>query len=135
MTLPAGMRWGWVLSGGDRSTRAGENKGFFLVGVESKVDIKLLEKTMIRARILNEMVPQAVALLDAASRPEIRHQAGKATLDIARMSYAEHGIDGTIEPFIDDVAAAYGWADLVICRAGALTISAFSSILVLCSSR
>jgi len=75
------------------------------------------------AMVLNETVPRAVALLDAAKRPEIRHQAGRATIDIARAAYAEHGVEATIEPFIDDVAAAYGWADIVICRAGALTIS------------
>ncbi|MFQ5634814.1 MAG: undecaprenyldiphospho-muramoylpentapeptide beta-N-acetylglucosaminyltransferase [Gammaproteobacteria bacterium] len=75
------------------------------------------------ARVLNETVPRAIALLDADRRPEIRHQAGKATIGTACDTYAELGIEAAIEPFIDDVAAAYAWADLAICRAGALTIS------------
>jgi UDP-N-acetylglucosamine--N-acetylmuramyl-(pentapeptide) pyrophosphoryl-undecaprenol N-acetylglucosamine transferase len=75
------------------------------------------------AQVLNETVPAALALLDPSRRPEVLHQAGKATIDVARAAYAEHGVDATIEPFIDDVAAAYAWADMAICRAGALTIS------------
>ncbi len=75
------------------------------------------------AKALNETVPQAIALLDENARPEILHQAGKATLDVARAAYAESGVDATIEPFIADVAAAYAWADIAICRAGALTVS------------
>jgi len=75
------------------------------------------------AMVLNDTVPRAVALLDAAKRPEIRHQAGRATLGLARAAYDEQQVAASIEPFIDDVAAAYGWADIVICRAGALTIS------------
>jgi len=75
------------------------------------------------AKALNETVPQAIALLDENARPEILHQAGKATLDVARAAYVESGVDATIEPFIADVAAAYAWADIAICRAGALTVS------------
>jgi len=75
------------------------------------------------AKALNETVPQAIALLDENARPEILHQAGKATIDVARAAYAESGVDATIEPFIADVAAAYAWADIAICRAGALTVS------------
>lgn len=75
------------------------------------------------AKALNETVPKAIALLDDNVRPEILHQAGKATIDVARAAYAESGVDATIEPFIADVAAAYAWADIAICRAGALTVS------------
>lgn len=75
------------------------------------------------ARVLNETVPRAVALLADERRPRIRHQAGKDALDMTRALYAELGIEAEIESFIDDVAGAYGWADMVICRAGALTIS------------
>jgi UDP-N-acetylglucosamine--N-acetylmuramyl-(pentapeptide) pyrophosphoryl-undecaprenol N-acetylglucosamine transferase len=75
------------------------------------------------AKALNETVPQAIALLDENARPEILHQAGKATIDVARAAYVESGVDATIEPFIADVAAAYAWADIAICRAGALTVS------------
>lgn len=75
------------------------------------------------ALILNQTVPRALALLPAERRPEIWHQAGIAGIGSARDIYAEHAIAGRLEPFIDDVAQAYAWADLVICRAGALTIS------------
>ena len=75
------------------------------------------------ARILNETVPAAVARLPGDIRPEIRHQAGEATLDVAEDGYARHQVTVQVMPFIDDMAAAYGWADLVLCRAGALTVS------------
>lgn len=74
------------------------------------------------ARALNEQVPQALALLSPAERPEVRHQAGR-TLDVAQRAYAANGVDASVEAFIDDMPAALGWADLVICRAGASTIA------------
>ena len=54
---------------------------------------------------------------------EIWHQAGSRHLDEARAHYRDVGVTARVEPFIDDMAAAYGWADLVVCRAGALTIA------------
>jgi len=71
---------------------------------------------------LNSMVPQALARVDRASRPEVWHQAGEKTLEQAKTAYRQQSVDARIEPFIDDMAGAYGWADLVICRAGALTV-------------
>ncbi len=78
------------------------------------------------ARRLNEVVPQAVALLsrNAEAPPfTIRHQAGEKLIDAARAAYAQAGVAGEVTPFIADMSAALGWADLVICRAGALTIA------------
>jgi len=75
------------------------------------------------AKALNEQVPQALALIPESQRPEVRHQAGERTLDIALAAYARAGVGADITAFIDDMAAAYAWADLVICRAGALTVS------------
>jgi UDP-N-acetylglucosamine--N-acetylmuramyl-(pentapeptide) pyrophosphoryl-undecaprenol N-acetylglucosamine transferase len=75
------------------------------------------------AQALNETVPRAISLIAADRRPEILHQAGRATIDVARQNYKEFGVDAKIESFIDDVAAAYAWADVAICRAGALTVS------------
>jgi UDP-N-acetylglucosamine--N-acetylmuramyl-(pentapeptide) pyrophosphoryl-undecaprenol N-acetylglucosamine transferase len=75
------------------------------------------------ARALNDTVPAAAALLPAASRPEIWHQAGESTLEVARRAYAEAGISARIEAFIAEMALAYAWADVVVCRAGALTIA------------
>ncbi len=75
------------------------------------------------AQALNETVPQAVALLDEAIRPVIRHQAGRNKDEMTQAVYDKSGVEGTITPFIEDMAEAYGWADLVICRSGALTVA------------
>jgi UDP-N-acetylglucosamine--N-acetylmuramyl-(pentapeptide) pyrophosphoryl-undecaprenol N-acetylglucosamine transferase len=75
------------------------------------------------AQVLNETVAPAVARLSAAMRPTIRHQAGERTLDAARSAYAASGVEAEVTPFIEDMAEAYAWADLVVCRAGALTVS------------
>jgi UDP-N-acetylglucosamine--N-acetylmuramyl-(pentapeptide) pyrophosphoryl-undecaprenol N-acetylglucosamine transferase len=79
------------------------------------------------AMSLNQAVPQALALLarsgGAAPRFEIRHQAGEKHLDSARAAYAGAGVVAEVTAFIADMAEAFGWADLVICRAGALTIA------------
>lgn len=75
------------------------------------------------ARILNTMVPLAIAALADDERPDVRHQCGERLHGEAVASWRAAGVDVTPEPFIDDMAAAYAWADLVICRAGALTIA------------
>jgi len=79
------------------------------------------------ALALNETVPAALALLPADMRPIVRHQTGDRTLGDARAAYGKHGIDAQLESFIEDMAAAYAWADLVICRAGALTVAELSA--------
>ena len=73
------------------------------------------------ARVLNEVVPAAIACL--SSRPEVWHQAGIRNIDDAVDHYRNANVTARVEPFIDDMAAAYEWADLVVCRAGALTIA------------
>ncbi len=75
------------------------------------------------ALALNRAVPAALAQLAAELRPVVRHQCGERTLDTARQAYADTGIDVELLPFIEDMAGAYAWADLVVCRAGALTIA------------
>jgi UDP-N-acetylglucosamine--N-acetylmuramyl-(pentapeptide) pyrophosphoryl-undecaprenol N-acetylglucosamine transferase len=80
------------------------------------------------ALALNRTVPAALALLAEDVRPAVRHQCGERTLDLARAAYAEHDVDVELLPFIDDMAAAYAWADLVICRAGALTIAELCAV-------
>ncbi|AOU99008.1 undecaprenyldiphospho-muramoylpentapeptide beta-N-acetylglucosaminyltransferase [Acidihalobacter yilgarnensis] len=75
------------------------------------------------ARALNRRVPGALAQLDPARRPQIRHQAGERHYDDARQAYAQAGVDAEIVPFVADMAEAYAWADLVLCRAGALTVA------------
>jgi UDP-N-acetylglucosamine--N-acetylmuramyl-(pentapeptide) pyrophosphoryl-undecaprenol N-acetylglucosamine transferase len=75
------------------------------------------------AQALNETVPQALAELDANIRPEVRHQAGKGKDERTKRNYKAAGVDALVTPFIEDMDAAYEWADLIICRAGALTIA------------
>lgn len=79
------------------------------------------------ARSLNQVVPAAVHTLPAEQHPEIWHQAGEKLISEARDSYREVLIEARVEPFIEDMAVAYGWADLVLCRAGALTVAELSA--------
>jgi UDP-N-acetylglucosamine--N-acetylmuramyl-(pentapeptide) pyrophosphoryl-undecaprenol N-acetylglucosamine transferase len=78
---------------------------------------------------LNAVVPFAVAqVLKAGVALHVRHQAGERGIDAARAAYAEAKVDAEVSPFIDDMARAYADADLVICRAGALTISELAAV-------
>lgn len=72
---------------------------------------------------LNERLAPALAELEAAIRPEVWHQAGKHREEATRERYAEYAVDAQVSAFIDDMAAAYQWADLVVCRSGALTVA------------
>ncbi len=75
------------------------------------------------ARALNLALPQALAKLPAERRPEVLHQCGQRGLDEAREAYAKVGVEAQVVPFIDDMAGTYAWADLAVCRAGALTLA------------
>jgi UDP-N-acetylglucosamine--N-acetylmuramyl-(pentapeptide) pyrophosphoryl-undecaprenol N-acetylglucosamine transferase len=75
------------------------------------------------ASALNEIVPQAIALLPEASRPRVTHQAGAAHLAAVRANYDRAAVHAEILAFVDDMAARYGEADVLICRAGASTIA------------
>ena len=75
------------------------------------------------ALALNRTVPAALARIAGELRPVVRHQCGERTLGTARQAYADAGIDVELLPFIEDMAEAYAWADLVVCRAGALTVA------------
>jgi len=80
------------------------------------------------ALALNRTVPATLAELDPALRPEVRHQCGERTLDAAQQAYADNGIDVELLPFIEDMAEVYAWADLVVCRAGALTVAELCAV-------
>jgi UDP-N-acetylglucosamine--N-acetylmuramyl-(pentapeptide) pyrophosphoryl-undecaprenol N-acetylglucosamine transferase len=75
------------------------------------------------AKALNDSVPAALALIAPDKRPQVTHQSGKKNIDALRASYAAAGVQATVVDFIDDMAQAYAAADLVICRAGAITVS------------
>jgi UDP-N-acetylglucosamine--N-acetylmuramyl-(pentapeptide) pyrophosphoryl-undecaprenol N-acetylglucosamine transferase len=72
---------------------------------------------------LNAVVPAALATIDGASRPTVIHQAGERHIAQAQELYAKHGVQADVRAFIDDMAQAYAWADIVVCRSGALTVS------------
>lgn len=75
------------------------------------------------AKVLNDTLPAALQRIDAAQRPRITHQTGTAHLDAVRAAYAQAGVEAEIVPFIDDMAARLGACDLIVCRAGAVTVS------------
>jgi len=80
------------------------------------------------ARALNDIVPQALALLPEASRPEVLHQSGAKQIDALRANYAAASVQAQLTPFIDDTAQAFAKADLVICRAGASTVTELAAV-------
>ena len=75
------------------------------------------------ALALNTLVPEAVSLLRDTAAVTVRHQAGERTLERALEAYREFGVSADVSAFIDDMAAAYAWADVVVCRSGALTVA------------
>lgn len=80
------------------------------------------------AAALNDAMPKALALLDPEQRPQVTHQAGTRQIEALKASYAAAGVDGELLPFIDDMAARYADADLVICRSGALTVAELAAV-------
>lgn len=80
------------------------------------------------AAVLNDIVPQALALLPPHNRPEVIHQSGAAQLETMRAHYLRLGIKVDARAFIDDMAYAYAQADLVICRAGAMTVAEIAAL-------
>lgn len=79
------------------------------------------------AQALNETVPRALALIPESHRPDVTHQAGEKHLAMLESEYREAGVAATTMAFIRDMASAYAAADVVICRAGALTVSELSA--------
>jgi UDP-N-acetylglucosamine--N-acetylmuramyl-(pentapeptide) pyrophosphoryl-undecaprenol N-acetylglucosamine transferase len=75
------------------------------------------------AQALNGTVPQALALLPRNQRPRVTHQTGSAQLDMVRAAYASAGVDAEVLPFIDDMPRRLADCDLMVCRAGAITVS------------
>lgn len=75
------------------------------------------------AQVLNTVLPKALALMPADVRPIVTHQAGVQHAETLRAAYQEAGVAATVQAFIDDMAAAYTEADVLVCRAGAITVS------------
>ena len=75
------------------------------------------------ARVLNETVPEALAMFDEAARPIVLHQTGKGNVEAVKARYAQLGIEAEVVEFIDEMDKAYAESDVVICRSGAMTVS------------
>ncbi len=80
------------------------------------------------ARALNLALPRALAAMPAAQRPEVVHQCGQRGLEEAQVAYAMAGVQAQVLPFIEDMAERYAWADLAVCRAGALTLAELTAV-------
>ena len=80
------------------------------------------------ARALNTLVPQALALIPGGQRPLVTHQSGARQIDELRANYLAAGVDANLTPFIEDAASAFADADLIICRAGASTVTEIAAV-------
>jgi UDP-N-acetylglucosamine--N-acetylmuramyl-(pentapeptide) pyrophosphoryl-undecaprenol N-acetylglucosamine transferase len=80
------------------------------------------------ATALNALVPQALALIPEASRPQVTHQSGARQIEALRAHYAAAGVQAELTPFIEDTAQAFAEADLIICRAGASTVTEIAAV-------
>lgn len=80
------------------------------------------------AQVLNTVVPQALRLIPVASRPKVVHQAGSKQFEALQLAYRDAGVEGELLDFIENMAERYAQADLVICRAGALTVAELAAV-------
>ncbi len=80
------------------------------------------------AKALNDIVPQALALMPPEARPQLIHQSGAKQIEALRANYAAAGVQAELTPFIEDTATAFALADLVICRAGASTVTELAAV-------
>ncbi|MFY0185410.1 undecaprenyldiphospho-muramoylpentapeptide beta-N-acetylglucosaminyltransferase [Stenotrophomonas rhizophila] len=80
------------------------------------------------ARVLNNAVPKALAALGAGMPVQVRHQSGEKLHAEALQAYADAGVQASVEPFIADMAEAFAWADLVVCRSGASTLAELCAV-------
>ena len=80
------------------------------------------------AKALNAVVPKALALMPAESRPHVLHQSGAKQIDELRANYTAAGVEGELTPFIEDTAQAYADADIIVARAGASTVTEIAAV-------
>jgi UDP-N-acetylglucosamine--N-acetylmuramyl-(pentapeptide) pyrophosphoryl-undecaprenol N-acetylglucosamine transferase len=80
------------------------------------------------AQALNSIVPQALALIPQELRPHVLHQSGASQIDALRENYRAAGVHAELTPFIEDTAGAFAEADLVVCRAGASTVTEIAAV-------
>ncbi len=80
------------------------------------------------AKALNDTVPQALALLSPLERPQVTHQSGTTQIERLRANYAAAGVEAELTPFIEDTASAFAQADVIVCRAGASTVTEIAAV-------
>ena len=80
------------------------------------------------AQALNDIVPRALALIPAENRPVVTHQSGATQIDTLRANYQASGVQAELTPFIDDTASAFAAADIIVCRAGASTVTEIAAV-------
>jgi len=80
------------------------------------------------AKALNDLLPQALALIPLAGRPQVIHQSGARQIEALRSAYAAAGVQATLTPFIEDTATAFAEADLIVCRSGASTVTEIAAV-------
>ncbi len=80
------------------------------------------------AKALNDVVPQALALLPAQQQPQVTHQSGEKQIDALRANYVAAGVQAELTPFIEDTAQAFADADLIVCRSGASTVTEIAAV-------
>ena len=93
------------------------------INIDSKELNVLVVGGSLGAVALNTMVLEAMQNLPLVARPQLWHQVGKQNIEAMQAAYAASGVEAKVVAFIDDMAVAYQWADLVVCRAGALTVA------------
>ncbi len=93
-----------------------------LLSSSSRVRLLVLGGSL-GAQALNELLPRALAQMSPDERPEVLHQTGVKHIDLTKKHYESMKVQANVQAFIEDMAQAYAWADLVLCRAGALTVA------------
>ena len=103
-----------------------------LYGMNRKVDSDRLNLLIVGgsqgALSFNEVVPYAIEIIDASIRPRVRHQTGRGRYQPVNEIYKRKGIDADVREYLDDMAEHYAWADIIICRAGAMTIAEITTV-------
>ena len=94
---------------------------------DSRINILVIGGSL-GAASLNKVVPTALAQIEVEKRPSVKHQCGSRHLQSCQQNYLDSAVEAEVVDFIEDMAGAYGWADLVICRAGALTIAELTAV-------
>jgi UDP-N-acetylglucosamine--N-acetylmuramyl-(pentapeptide) pyrophosphoryl-undecaprenol N-acetylglucosamine transferase len=92
------------------------------IGASSQLKLLVLGGSL-GAKPLNDVLPKAIAMLDERLRPQVWHQTGEQHIEGVSAQYRDLSVEAKSEAFIADMSAAYAWADIVICRAGALTVA------------